>query len=408
MKKYAAHGCAVVKGVLFIGFSIQIVLGIIWMCCNFFQIQDFGETDAVLYRWLYGLTGESPRIIYGIQLICAFLAGYYFLERLDSGRGKKDSISVKTFKIWRGLALLTIPFAMQCHLAILPYSFMASLFLMMLLCLVEIRRLLQKHFEGRKAAAAGRALVLAIVCAAGIVVLPKTVDAGEDSETSKGSFAAAMASRMAWPTVWNDFGYWPEELREITQDVVWETAFCPGNMELLQDAIENSVGVEAAKAYDWQIAKIGWTMHAPMIIRQIGWDALGYLVSPVIFQLQMEGEAYDSYAGRNYEIMRGNSPVLTRYYVDYGSWWFVCCLVLALCLAMLQTVYAGAIQWKKIVVSAVIYIVPVGVLVCLYTMRGAGLMDYKCTVAVNILWLIWALWLMGRRIVCDISDEKKI
>ena len=38
-----------------------------------------------------------------------------------------------------------------------------------------------------------------------------------------------------------------------------------------------------------------------------------------------------------------------------------------------------------------------GITAVLLTMRGAGVMDYKCTIAVNELWVIWALLCMGGR-----------
>lgn len=398
MRKQASHGCAVVKGILFIGFSVQIVFGMVWMCCSFFRVQDFEEADSALYQWIYGMTGESPCVMYVLQLLCAFSAGYYFLERLNPIEEKKESFRTKAFGVWRGLALLTAPFAMQCHLALLPHSFNASLFLMMLSLLLEIPRLLQKRPGGKKEwkRVWGR-LALAAACFGLMFILSGAADRGSRGETSKGGFAAAMASRMAWPTIWNDFGAWTEDLQEITRDVIWEASFCPGNMKILQDAIESSVGAEGAEEYDWQIARVGWQNHSYMVIRQIGWDALGYLVSPIIFQLQLEGEAYDSCTGRNYEIMRGNSPLLTRYYVDYGCWWFACCLALALCLAALQAVGRGGILWKQAVISTGICVVPVGMLVFWYTMRGAGLMDYKYTTAADLLWLCWGLWLMGRQ-----------
>ena len=54
-----------------------------------------------------------------------------------------------------------------------------------------------------------------------------------------------------------------------------------------------------------------------------------------------------------------------------------------------------------------------GVLLCIftlgwivvwYTMRGAGLMDYKCTVAVNLFWVAAALTVM-RRGMGNATDE---
>ena len=150
-----------------------------------------------------------------------------------------------------------------------------------------------------------------------------------------------MASRFAWPTIWNDLPRYPEELQELTAEVAWEASFAPGNMELFYVAVESRVGGEAARSYYLQMAKVAWTYHAPMVVRQMGWDMLGYAVSPVVFQKQMAGGAYASYSARNYEVMRSCAPVVTRNYVDYGCWWFGSAVILAALLALAGLVREG-------------------------------------------------------------------
>ena len=145
---------------------------------------------------------------------------------------------------------------------------------------------------------------------------------------------------------------------------------------------------------------MGWDYHWPMIIRQVGWDVLGYTVTPLIVPLQLEGEAYDSYTGGNYEAMRGNTPVLTRCYVEYGCWWFGWSLCMTMFLFFLWLLFSWSAEDKKVVgrsvLSVVICLVAAGVLVAALTLRGAGLMDYRWTVGVNQLWLLLVLWLMRR------------
>lgn len=150
-----------------------------------------------------------------------------------------------------------------------------------------------------------------------------------------------MASRFAWPTIWNDLPRYPEELQELTAEVAWEASFAPGNMELFYVAVESRVGEEAARSYYLQMVKVAWTYHAPMVVRQMGWDMLGYAVSPVVFQKQMAGGAYASYSARNYEVMRSCAPVVTRNYVDYGCWWFGSAVILAALLALAGLVREG-------------------------------------------------------------------
>lgn len=389
VKRAAGHAAAMIRGMLFIGFSVQILLGLAWMCRNFFHVQDFGEPEGALYGLLAGLFGGMPQIVYVLQIAAAFSVGYGFLQYLWPVE--------RALAVWRGLALLTFPFAMQCHLALQPYSLMGSFFLLLLLFLLRLwnRRAMKD-------------LALAFACGASVLALSGAADPGAWTGPGR-SFQGAMASRFAWPTVWNDLARYPGELREMTEDVAWEASICPGNMELFFAAVEDRVGTEEAKSYYLRIAEEAWDCHASMVIRQIGWDVIGYAVSPVIFRLQMEGEAYASCSGRNYEIMREEAPVVTRNYVDYGCWWFGCALLLALASRVLAAVgrevsgsperrKAGSGKvFRKLAGPVGICLLVSGILVLLYTMRGAGWMDYRATIAVNELWLCCALLALGGR-----------
>ncbi len=371
------HLGAIIKRILLIGFTIQMFLGIAWMCCNFMQVQDFGKIYfsgktllpeggySSLYYYLFVILGSIPQLMYLLQLSTAFMAGYYFLGMLVSRR----------YAVWGSLVLMTFPFAMQCHLAILPYSFMSSLAFLLFAFLWRLSK------EEKLLAALG-----VVLCAILVPVLSGWPEAAGRKEAGH-SLEAAMASRIAWPTLWNDYDRWPEELRDITRDVVWETTYYPGNMCLLYEAVESRTDLETAKEYYREMAEIAWTHHAPMVIRQMGWDVLGYVVTPVIFHLQLQGESYDSYTSGNYEAMRGNSPVLTRYYVEYGSWWFVCQTVLTGILAMLHISREGSFNWRALLLILVVS----GIWVSVVTLRGAGMMDYKYTTAVNALWLVWSI-----------------
>lgn len=383
VRKAAPILCGVLKGMLFIGFSIQIVLGICWLGCNFLQVQSFGEPESALYRGVLALFGANPAILYALQLAAAFSAGFFFLQNL-----RPSKIG---FALWRALALVTIPFGLQCHLALLPYSFMSSAFILFLLFLLKIRR------KG-----AVRPLLAALACAAALAGLSGAADP-DKWEMPGHSIEGALASRFAWPTLWKDFGRYGEEAQIVPYEVAWNSTFHSGDMRLFQESLESQAGVEAARKCYLQMAEVAWDYHASMIIRQIGWDVLGYAVTPVIFPLQMAGEAYDSYTGRNYEVMRENAPVLTRHYVDYGCWWFVWMLVLSFILAFCRALCRrdkrscgeGRKCRRKTMITAGVCCLASGVLTAVLTMRGAGRMDYRETIAVYELWLAVPLFLMG-------------
>lgn len=428
IKKTAVQLGVVIRGLLFIGFTVQILLGAGWMWGNFLQVQDFGEPESALYRGLMDLTGGCPQILYLLQTGAAFFAVYYFLEKLgrclgrysdepvftgSAGRLPEDDLwacsgEPKSRKgwhrrlraVWRTLALLSSPFAMQCHLALLPCSFLGSLFLLLLSFGMQAADRRSTWGKWDKAAVGSavrngrirrlRFLVLAVLCCVMSLLLSGAADSGAEKRPGR-SVEAALASRFAWPTIWNDQDNWTEDLREITWDVLWEAAYCPGNMELVEAAVEERADPGAAKDYYMQMAGVGWERHASMIIRQIGWDVLGYAVTPVIVRLQLAGEAYDSYTGRNYEVMRGNMPVLTRDYVDYSCWWFVMALILTIVSVLLQMLQGKGPDLRRAAGPILTGLFFSGILVAILTMRGAGLMDYKNTIAINQLWLAFVL-----------------
>lgn len=248
----------------------------------------------------------------------------------------------------------------------------------------------------------GAGLLAALLCMAVYAGLSGAVDADRRGEPGY-SLEGALASRFAWPTLWQDLGLYGEEVAEAVGSLAWEASLYPDNMRLLQEGLESRVGPEAARGYYLRMAETGWEYHKTIVIRQIGWDVLGYAVTPVVFRLQMEGEAYDSYSGRNYEVMRENAPVLTRDYVDYGCWWFLYMLGISGILAPLLAVPDKGTEPSgkrrrpggRPVLSLGICILASGLLVAALTMRGAGRMDYRQTIGVNALWYMGPLLLVG-------------
>lgn len=438
----------VIRGMLFIGFTIQIVLGTAWTFGNFAHMQDFGDPESALYQGILRLCGGTPQILYLLQIGTAFFAVHYFLKvlcRKGAPQARKDASQIqkdapqrqkhipqgyadKLRALWRTMALLTYPFALQCHLAVQPHSFMGSLFLLMLAFLLQVIQCADteevakaahtpaaakktkgtgSHFQdsGEKPKAPTASaihkrkkrsvfLLLAFTCGMLFVLFSGITDS-TSREKPGSSLEAAMASRFAWPDIWNDRESWTSDLLEITEDVLWETAYWPANMELLETAIEERSGPEAAKGYYRQIARNGWQRHSSMVIRQIGWDVLGYTVTPVVFQLQLQGEAYDSYTGRNYEAMRGACPILTRNYVNYSCWWFEISIILTITAGVLRLLAGGKPHWRRAASPVLLCLLFSGILVGIFTMRGSGMMDYRYTFAVSQLWLIPALLYSG-------------
>lgn len=423
--KTAGKLCFLLKGVLIAGFSVRIVLGLSWMFLNFIEVQQFGRPEGFLYPILLQAFGQIPQLLFLLQLALAGLAGYMLLKPVCfPGRLKS---------IWYVLAFMTLPMAMQCHLALLPYSFVSSLLLLELSCLREATKS-ENGLNLRELAAAGgcwvglalllpeygwlgliplvlavtvrlnrlcknlRRLALCVVLIAafgGIVAGAGSLTKTE--ERAERTFWFNMASRMSWPTIWQDSEGWSQDLREIALDVCWETGYAPDNMEkVLKPAIETAVGPEKAQEYYREIAQRAWSGRKVWIIRQIGWDVLSHGVPQAVLQLQLTGVGYDSCSGRNYEIMLMNSPRLTKYYVNYSCWWFFWAMGLAVLLWGTRCVKEGFRFSPGKAAFPIVTAVSLGTIVFFYTMQGAGIADYKQTVAAAGIWSLIALWGTGR------------
>lgn len=425
MKKAAEAVWLVVRNILFIGFTLQICMGLIWMAGNLMKIQDFTPADTGVYPFFARLAGRGCVLLYPLQTGFALYAGYRLLGKLCVGE--------KRICLWGSLALMTLPMAMQCHLALLPYSFTGSLELLELSFLCESERgglwekalwrilgcygvqcllwpgyaipgavlpllLLIRRLPGMVPGREGlrRGLLLAAcflaVTAAGL---------GMNRRESGGKEGIpepvwTLAKRVCWPTLWAD---WSRVLGEygLSEDVLWRSSYYPCSMEeFLRPALEENMTPEAGEELVKKMTGYAWNTHYPMVIKQIGWDVLGYGVTPLILPLQLAGDAYDSCSGRNYEIMRNGMPAVTKYYVRVSCGWFAVSLILTLagaaafCIAepaAMRSIPARAVPVLTVLFSA-------GMVILFFTMQGAGIMDYKYTFWINQLWILASIKIM--------------
>lgn len=428
MKKAAVRLCVLLRSILFIGFSIQILFGLAWLCTNFTEVQTFAPARGLLYPLLLRLFGGIPQILYLLQLGAAFTAGYILIK--PNGRSRQF------WRIWYVLAFMTFPMALQCHLALLPHSFVSSLILLELgfcrrifdredsvsvpefaravACWLGLALLLPEYawlgmippiltvlLHLRKLCKHMRQLAYCIILMAafgGMIAGLRSLTAPEGTEGSQNTFWFSMASRTAWPKLGEYQIFWSEELRAIVGNVVWDIGNSMDKMEgAFKPVLEQTVGEEKAQEYYREMTEVAWHYNKEQIVKQIVWDLFTYAAPSSVLQLQLSGRSYATVSGRNYEIMGMNHPRLTKYYVAYSCWWFFVALG-ATGLLALSGHMAG--EWlfsiRKLAFPAVVVICS-EVLVCFYIVQGAGIVDYKYTIAVASLWSLPALTAMGRR-----------
>lgn len=420
MKKAAGQLGIILRAVLFIGFSIRIVLGLVWMVSHFVETQEFAQVSSGIYPLFARAVGLVPQVLYVLQLGAAFGAGWQLL--------KAFGVSDRLWRTWGASVLLTFPMAMQCHLALLPYSFVSSLVLLELgFCaqtMTENRLLSLTKLTKAGCCMLGLALLLPEYVWLGAIPLVFTVLlklkamwtqpkrllyscllvaafcgmlGGIGSLVHKGDSASrnlwfSIASRTAWPTFWVDSSGWSEGLYEAVGESAWEISIRPGDMEqILRPLLESKVGAEQAEEYYREMAVTAWERHKSRIFRQVFWDALIYGAPEAVLQMQLSGIGYDSLSGRNYEMMAMRHPIMTKFYVSYSSWWFWLSLGIAVLLLPVRFMAGDKLFLRRYLAFGTVAALWMAAIVLYYTMQGAGIADYKCTLAAGQLWYILVL-----------------
>lgn len=472
MQKAYQSILAVAGRILFIGFGIQVVLGLCWMVCNFGGLQKFGDSllyeeisktficdeyEGILYPVLLMITRGIEEfshipyrfILYLLQTGFAFFVSYKMLECVG--------VTKRFQKMVGGLALLTFPMAMQCHLAVLPDSLVSSCLLL------ELAFCMRIFLQGEKVSSAEFVKVLScwtvlslfrpeyvIIGSIPVIILflyglVKTWRSDKRTILRNGvlmvsffgmilmisdltrvegyydratpSLSSMLASRCVTFHAEEDYGNWPEEVKAhiSLEQAQLVDGYVDNGERILAKTLEEAVGAERAQELLGELANIAWQRHRREIVHNTAWDVVGYTFSPLVVQRQFAGKAYDSYSGRNYDIMREKTPMLSAYFVDYSCWWFKAGLVITavlgvLCFAMYlikrgkKVPEIQPITWSGAILSMITCLVTMGVLIGIYSLRGAGMMDYKKSVAVTLLWIMIML-LAQNKVLNEESKE---
>lgn len=401
-----------IKDITYIGFSIQIVLGIIWMCCNFAHLQYYEVPGGgVLTSWLTSLAGIYP-VLYLVQLGCAFGVAYLLWTFVDIPLAER---------IWRSLVLVTFPMALQCHMAVSPYSFLSSFFVLELLFTVGLMReecsnvtlytagsgicwivtfllmpeyaylggipfviLLLTLAAGRKKYTYGRRgiRVLGGFAVSGILVAVLMIALKEVNVLSLDNVLFALYHRVCWPFMIDDSIYWPEAAQIAMQTKLVPVASQPSKMyEIFRPTMKGIFSDAEWKAFMWDGIRFAWANRKMRILKLILWDGFGYTFAPVALPFQLGSVLMKTNSGRNYEILLNHTPVLTGCWFRFGWWWFDVAGILGIVSLGFQRKICKlreGILWGLTLLGVVVF----------YTLREAGMCDYKRVTAVTIMWIV--------------------
>lgn len=462
-----------------------------------------GETAAdgfysgVLYRGLVTLLSSQLWILYGMQLAVAIIAGYGLMSCLI-GRNQPG------LRLFCALALTTIPQAMQCHLAVLPWSLGTSLLLgetalwrrvcekfsvqegrqtlresaasdrqgageesalrrKKKLIAHEYRQDMDRKVVGKLVAAMllGWVLILLVLpiyawfalpmllvllwrmgkgrkglkrltcglAALTLVLCSVTVNCGWSPTEWNRKLAADALSRTGWPYFQYTYEVFPQPLHDeiglVTAREV--SAYADGVDRVLIPKLEEIYGAEETTTQLWKLAGICLRGNLKVDVKNLVWDMAAYHATPPILTMQLRGRAYDAYSGVNYEQMRGRAPLLTGYYVAYGGRWWWAMLALAagiwVCGQVSRASGCGRLSkklpganeepverislekaggkregknwWSRVKTFLQCWFpVLAGMewMILNFVLDGSGIMDYKKTLWVTILWYVAVLW----------------
>ncbi len=417
----------------------------------------FDEYAGILYPFILILVNGVERLLgipyapmmYFLQIVLAFVAGCCLVSAVG--------VDKKLWKVWGSLVLMTFPMAMQCHMAILPDSFAYSCFLLMLAGVLEAAKTVKKTSQdglGQK-----RKLWQRVRSSAGIYVfwiltvllLPENLYLGaipvlffggyvllrersiwlqlvlfilsigtitgvnvmilgmDSLNTVRDSVEATVFRRFCWTDFAGTYYYWPQELKAVVSDDLFaEIAGEAANMEqLFQPMVEDVLGAEEAEEWYGMVAKALFAKNSRLLLFEMAMDAGGYALPPIMLDIALDGINYSSFGMRNYEVMRQDHPLLTRYYIDYSIRWFTVGIILTagmFALKKLTEVLAGGLQKDSHYIGEAstrggfvfwTLMISAGASVLWYTMQNTGLWDYKKALLAGCLWMLWmmkAVW----------------
>jgi hypothetical protein len=454
MRKLTGYFNAVAGRIIFIGFTVQIVLGFIWLICNFAHFQRFETVNSLLYPAILTAAEGMGKLIpipyycfvYVLQITVWFYAAYFFagvIHNVFAGAKYNGSF----YRVWAALAIVTAVPVMQSILALLPYALTEALMLwelglslkmvcgnknldgacikqitaMSLLWFVQALLLheyllfgslpiviatliiaLKERRKYVKMTIAGIAALLAVSgMLAGIYGVCSKADLYEESNPE---FIRGMFSRTALTTVLKNWDNWTEEIDENIESYIKNSASLYADNVALEfiPYVDEKYGDYADDFYIRTI-KEAWELYHTQIIHEVLWDTAGYACSPLIIKRQLQGEGYASLTARNYDMMKRQAPIVTKYYVNFFLDWFLIAFLIVLVSALLKIKKLDKVKAAALLICIATYVV----MCARYVIMGAGIMDYKRTAVITATWIALMLVMGAGALNKDKSGELK-
>lgn len=393
MQDFLERCTAVVDRVLFIGFGIQIVLGILWMCNAFARWDSLGEgivcvmemaaLGAAVAFWLkrgqgfaLGLFEVFGVLTFPMVLQCltkpdvrVFVSALLLLQTGAVLRSVKSRTDREFWVAW-GSSLCAW---MAAGLLLGEYLYFGMV--PMVVGLFCIGRSKRKNLWNH--------MVLVLATAGMIFGIGSFYQ-------ERAQIMPCMVSRISWTTLYDSYDQMPEERNSLIKyDKLIESTYdVAGIEEVLIPSLERKLNKGEIEELLWELMATSWRNNKKRILKEIAWDMAGYTVAPIVLPMQLRGRAYDSLSGINYRQILLPAPQLGKLYMDYGCWWFVVALALRAAMGLIARKRFDGAAFMAWTLTA--FLMAFG-----YTMSGAGKMDYKNTLFILCGWLVWIVAVMG-------------
>lgn len=425
MRKLSGHCAAVCGRVIFIGFGIQIVLGLLWMCNAFARLDSVGEgivcvcQIAVLCGAVYFFAGPLKGRVFGVLSVLTFPMVMQCVTEPDT-----RVIATALLLVETGCVLRTMQrgesrrflYAGLCAWAAAAlfrgeYLYTGAVPMAVSWLYDCVRSARSRGVRGEDEGLQKRTLMyrLLLICA----VAGLAWGIGSFYQTRE-KLLTQLTSRVAWTTLYNAYADLPKDTKELIKywDMVESTYEATGIETILRPSLEKHLGEAGAEEVLWALVGTVWQKNKRQILKETAWDLAGYVAAPAVLPLQLQGRAYDSYSGSNYLQILKPAPGLGRFYMEYGCQWFLASSVLGLLTDL--TVRAGRhVRRERVLQSGeparafvILFLTALWMSVG-YTLSGAGRMDYKNTVFILCVWVLWAASAGVRGVMGGRPDEKE-
>ena len=433
--------------------GVQILFGVCWILQNLWLVPDFPQTVELLEMSETGVLDEYAGaayvalvfatrtlqrwigipfqiFLYVFQIGLGIWAVYRLLRYAFQDRGE-ELLKEKQGKLVLTSAFVnSIPFLLQAHMAVLPYSLAGSvLFLLLSEILSLIRWSGSDRCLGDKKGLVHKILLMiafwslsALICpeyrmisgavvvmgvlyvgiirkelrgwlviggAIGVLVcglaLMLTSEEGSRNKIQNTLESQAM-QRLAWPHLESMESVWPWDVVVAFSEE--ELGYASVTPERVRDTfgprMEELFGKELANKYYGDMAVAALRYNTKVVLKQVGKD-LGFYLCPQWSALRGLDGLGVSYTGQNYERLSESSPKLTQTFVKWSEISFVVfCLMTIACWR--RSKISGS--WLGIVVFAW------GVLAASCTWTSGGMVDYLKSFSVMAIWgMLMTLWL---------------